>query len=172
MRTGVGPQDYPDESAPDGPAGSAFTTVRELARQSAQDARTAGVFLLVVLVGLTGELSGGVSFHGAGLARLPLLAAVLASFAVSVTLVVRSRAALLRALGELRSRIGAPVDPAAPWTLSTLDAPITAAVLDRELRRLVGATHRCCALAAQAQAWAGTTGLLFAFWTLAWMAGR
>ncbi|HEY7483475.1 MAG TPA: hypothetical protein VH912_03350 [Streptosporangiaceae bacterium] len=165
MRTGA--HDYSGEAA-----GSAFTTVSDLARQSAQDARTAGVFLVIVLVGVTSELATGVSFHGTGLVRLPLLASVLASFAVSVTLVARSRVALLRALGELRSRIGAPVDPSAPWTPSTLDAPITAAVLDRELRRLTGAAHRCCALAAKAQAWAATTGLLFAFWTLAWVIGH
>jgi hypothetical protein len=165
MRTVTGgqPQDLDDGRA-------ALATASELAHTSAQDARIAEVFLLVVLVGVMGQLADGRSlFSGEGLVRLPLLMAVIVSFAVAVTQVVRSRVTLLRALGEVRTRIGAPLDPSAPWTRHADRDALTPEVLDRELRRLVANAHRCCELAGQAQAWAGITGLMFVFWTLAWI---
>jgi hypothetical protein len=165
MRTGSGGQPNRED-----PGLAALETARELVRESAQDARTAGVFLLVVLVGVMGQLADGRALvSGPGLVRLPLLLAVIGSFGIAVAQMIRSRVTLLRALAEVRGRIGAPLDPSVRWTPYASRTPLTSEVLDRELRQLVSTAHRCCELAGQAQAWAGVTGLLFVFWTLAWI---
>jgi hypothetical protein len=141
---------------------------RELAGESGQDARTAGVFLLVVLVGVVGQLAeGGAPLHGTAIFRLPLLAAVAGSFAMSLTLLIRSRVALVRGLDEVRRGVGAPLEPFVPWLPYASQRPLSAVTFERELRLLVSTAGRCYMLAGQAEAWAATTGLLFVFWTLA-----
>jgi hypothetical protein len=157
-----------DESNSDQPGAESLAAAGELARMSAQDALTAGVYLLVVLVGVLSQLAGG----GTAIARLALLVPVAACFAVSVALVVRSRIMLARALGELRRRSGAPLYPFPPWTPYASGVPLTSAAFEHELRQVVSAAGRCCALAGQATAWAAATGLLFVFWTLIGLPGR
>jgi hypothetical protein len=144
------------------PGVESLVAAGELARMSAQDALTAGVYLLVVLVGVMSQLIGG----RAEIVRLALLVPVIACFVVSLVLVIRSRVMLARALGELRRRTGAPLYPFTPWTSYASGAPLTSVAFERELRQLVSAAGRCCALAGQAEAWAAATGLLFVFWTL------
>jgi hypothetical protein len=157
-----------DEPNGDEPGAAALAAAGELARMSAQDALTAGVYLLVVLVGVMSQLAGG----GTAVVRLALLVPVAACFAVSAGLVVRSRIMLVRALGELRRRTGAPLYPFTPWTPYASGAPLTSAAFEHELRQVVSAAGRCCALAGQATAWAAATGLLFVFWTLIGIPGR
>jgi hypothetical protein len=129
---------------------------------SAQDALTAGVYLLVVLVGVMSQLVGG----GTAIVRLALLVPLAACFAVSLALVVQSRLMLARALAGLRRGTAAPLHPFTPWTPYASSVPLGSAAFEHELRQLVSAAGRCCALAGQAAAWAGATGLLFVFWTL------
>lgn len=143
-------------------AEESLAAAAELARMSAQDALTAGVFLLVVLVGVMSQLIGGRT----PVLRLALLVPVAVCFAVSLALVIHCRLTLVRALAELRRRTGAPLYPFPPWTPYASAVPLTSAAFERELRQLVSAAGRCCAIAGQAEAWAATTGLLFVFWTL------
>jgi hypothetical protein len=143
------------------PGVESLAAAGELARMSAQDALTAGVYLLVVLVGVMSQLIGG-----AAIVRLAQLMPVAACFAVSLALVIRSRLTLARALGELRRGTAAPVYPFTPWTPYASTVPLISAAFEHELRQLVSAAGRCCALAGQAEAWAAATGLLFVFWTL------
>ncbi|HEU5161102.1 MAG TPA: hypothetical protein VFU43_29160 [Streptosporangiaceae bacterium] len=150
-----------------------LATAGELVRMSAQDALTAGVYLLVVLVGVLGQLSGlGALGAGTALVRLLVLAGVTACFAVSLTLVIRSRVTLARALGELRRLTGAPYYPFTPWSTRASAERLTSAAFERELRQLMSAAGRCSALAGQATAWAAATGLLFVCWTLIGIRGR
>jgi hypothetical protein len=151
-----------DESNTKEPGAESLAAAAELARMSAQDGLIAGVYLLVVLIGVMSQLVGG----GTAIVRLALLVPVIACFSVTLGLVIRSRLTLARALGELRRRTGAPLHPFTPWTSYASGAPLSLAAFERELRQVVSAARRCCALAGQAEAWAAATGLLFVFWTL------
>lgn len=153
------PRDEPRNSEP---GVESLAAAGELVRMSAQDALTAGVYLLVVLVGVMSQLLGG----GTAIMRLVLLLPLGASFGVSLALVIRSRVTLSRALSELRRRTGAPLHPFTPWTPYASTVRLTPAAFEHELRQLVSAATRCCALAVQAESWAAATGLLFVFWTL------
>jgi hypothetical protein len=162
-----------------GAGAGSLSAATELVRESAQYDRTAGVFLLVVLVGVVGRLAAGGAAvpwaargHGTALLGLSLLAAMAGAGAISATQLVRSRITFVRALGEMRRGTGAPLDPFTPWAPYGSRLPLSPAVLERELRRLLSTADRCCALAWQAEAWAAAAGLLFAFWMLASVGAR
>lgn len=138
-----------------------------LVRLCGQDAAIAAMLLALVLVGTATRLAAGPP----GVTALALLPVLAGSFAISAAFAVRSRRTLLSVLGEVRGRTGAPLDPAVPWRTFASAAALDEAVLDRELRRLLSAAHRCGELSWQALAWAVTSAVLFLFWTLAAAAG-
>jgi hypothetical protein len=158
------------------PGAETLAEARELARVSAQDALTACVYLLMVMVGVVSLLTGGGTARPrpliVSLVLLALSAAMAGCFAIALTLVIRSRRMFARALAETRRTIGAPLHPSPPWTPHASTLPLAPAVFEGELRRLLSAASRCCTLAGQAVAWAAWTGLLFVCWTLFWIGVR
>lgn len=134
-----------------------------LVRLSGQDAAIAAVFLALVLVGTVTRLAAGLP----GVAAMALLPVVAGAFAVSAAYAVRSRLTLVSALGEVRGRTGAPLDPGVPWTPFASSAALDERVRDAQLRRLLSAAHRCGELSWLAVSWAVATSALFLFWTLA-----
>jgi hypothetical protein len=165
MRTTTGSL---SQGSDEDPVAAVLATAGELAHRSASDGLVAIVILLGVVVSAVTQVneSGGLP-HGNAAIRLLLLPFVVVCFGTSVTLVAHSRRTLVRALGEARMRIGAPLDPAVPWVPASFRTPLTSTVLDVELRKLIGAAHRCCDLSYRALWWATMTLLLFVFWTLA-----
>ncbi|MEU6036539.1 hypothetical protein ABZ801_14125 [Actinomadura sp. NPDC047616] len=156
---------------PGGPANEAVRAdhllgaAEGLLRTCGQDAAVAAAVLVLVLVGVLTQLA-----HGGGrLGVLPLvlLAPVAVTFTMSAGLAVRSRLTVVAALGEIRGRTGAPLDPGVPWTPFALGTALDGRVLDEELRRLLAAAHRCCELAWQAVVWGVATAVLCVCWTLA-----
>ncbi|GLZ13905.1 hypothetical protein Acsp04_41400 [Actinomadura sp. NBRC 104425] len=142
-----------------------FRAAEGLLRTCGQDAAVAAAVLAVVLLGVLAQVA-----HGGGrLGVLPLalLVPVAVTFAVSAGLAVRSRLMVVAALGEIRGRTGAPLDPGVPWTPFALGTALDGRVLDEQLRRLLAAAHRCCELAWQAVVWAVATAVLYVCWTLA-----
>ncbi|MBE1536506.1 hypothetical protein [Actinomadura algeriensis] len=138
-----------------------------LVRLCGQDAAIAAVLLALVLIGTGTRLAAGPP----GLAALALLPVLAGVFATSAVFAVRSRLTLVSVLGEVRGRLGAPLDPGVPWTTFASAAALDGAVRDRELRRLLSAAHRCGELSWRALAWAVTAAVLFLFWSLAAAAG-
>jgi hypothetical protein len=156
------------ERSDEDPVAGALAIASELTSRSASDGLVAVVILLGVVVSAMSQLDGtGGLLRGNAPVRLLLLPVVIACFGTSATLVALSRRTLVRALGETRMRVGAPLDPAVPWTPNSSRTPLSGEVLDTELRKLVGAAHRCCELAFRALWWATLTLIWFVFWTLA-----
>ncbi|WP_030167428.1 hypothetical protein [Spirillospora albida] len=134
-----------------------------LVRLCGQDAAIAAMLLALVLVGTCTRLAAGAP----GVLALALLPVPAGSAAISAGYAVRSRRTLIRALCDVRSRTGAPLDPSVPWTPFASAAALDERVRDAELRRLLAAAHRCGALAWLALAWAVASAVLFLFWALA-----
>ncbi|WP_395106381.1 hypothetical protein [Actinomadura sp. SCN-SB] len=154
-----GPDRGPGTGAPEDLLGHACA----LLRLCGQDAAIAAVLLFLVAMGTVTQLAyaGWPSL----LAQLPLVA-VTGAFATSASLAVRSRRTLVSALGSVRAATGAPLDPSVPWTPIGLAASLDTGLRDAELRRLLGAAHRCADLAWQAVVWGVVTAVLFALWSL------
>ncbi|SEG64673.1 hypothetical protein SAMN04489712_10845 [Thermomonospora echinospora] len=145
----------PAEGPQDSPA--------ELLRAGGQDAAIAGVILTLVLVAVMARLLAG---PGMGPLGVPVLLGMTGTFLTSATFAVRTRLTLLRALGEVRARIGAPLDPGVPWLPTGSHAAIGEQEMRRELRRLVGAAYRCHDLSLNALVWALATIPLLVVWLL------
>jgi hypothetical protein len=135
-----------------------------LLRVCGQDAAVAAALLVLVAVGVVTQLTG-LGRPGAIATVLP--APVALAFATSAGFAIRSRRTLVGALGAVRGRTGAPLDPNVPWKPFGLGGALDERVRDEELRRLLAAAHRCCELAWQAVVWGVVTSVLFVFWTLA-----
>ena len=135
-----------------------------LLRLCGRDAVVAAVLLALVATGTVVRLAyAGLQ----GPLLLPPLAAVAAASVVSAGLTARCRWTLVSALGSVRAATGAPLDPAAPWTPVGLHTALDPQVRDAELRRLLGAAHRCCESAWHAVLWASAAGALFVLWSMA-----
>lgn len=148
--------------------GEVLSGVSALMRESGREAVVAVVILLAVLMGVVGLLPGGMGFPVVGPV---LLLSMSVTFATSAALACRSRQTMVRALAELRMRIGAPVDPQAPWTSLGAEPPPGEDALWREVRRLIGAAWLCAELAWRAVVWALVTGVIFIFWSIARLGG-
>lgn len=147
------------------PAGTALAGASRLLRDSGRDALMVGAILLMITVGVITRLAGGAELD---LLRALLLAGTAVPAVVAAVLVVRSRQTLLRALGEVRVRLGAPIDPRAPWTprdWEELPIPDEETVR-RETRRVLGAAYRCYDLTWSALPWALAAVAAFLVWTL------
>jgi hypothetical protein len=134
-----------------------------LLRLSGQDAMIAAVLLTLVAAGTITQLAH--AGWPALFAQLPLVP-LAGSFAMSAGLVVRTRRTLVTALGSVRAATGAPLDPSVPWTPFGLATALDPGVRDTELRRLLGAAHRCAELAWQAVVWGVVTAVLFVLWAV------
>jgi hypothetical protein len=134
-----------------------------LLRLCGQDAAIAAVLLALVAAGTVAQLAyaGWPGF----VAQVPLVA-LAGSFALSAGLVARSRRTLLAALGTVRMTTGAPVDPGVPWTPFGLAADLDPGLRDVELRRLLGAAHRCAEQAWQSVVWGVVTAVMFILWSV------
>jgi hypothetical protein len=154
-----GPEGGPGTETPEHLLGHAYA----LLRLCGQDAAIAAVLLFLVAAGTVTQLA----YAGwpVLIAQLPLV--VLAgAFTMSAGLAVRSRRTLVSALGTLRAATGAPLDPGVPWTPFGLTIALDPGVRDIELRRLLGAAHRCAELAWQAVVWGVVTAVLFVLWSM------
>nr|BFE36487.1 hypothetical protein GCM10010200_087380 [Actinomadura rugatobispora] len=160
-RSGVSRHDLRTGPAPESPE-ELLAHACALLRLCGQDAALAAVLLVLVAAGTVTRLAYA-GWPGP-VALLPLLA-VAASFGISAVLAVGSRRTLVAALGSVRAATGAPLDPAVPWTPAGLRPALDPRVRDAELRRLLGAAHRCCGLAWQAVLWAAAAGVLFVLWS-------
>lgn len=135
-----------------------------LLRESGRHGAVVAVILLVLSVAMASRLADGGPHGAVGLA---LLVAAGGLGLLSAGFVACSRRTLLGALARVRSRTGAPLDPGVPWTPSGAHTPLDVEIVVGELRRLLGAAHRCCALTSRAEKLAVAAGLLFVLWTLA-----
>ncbi|HEX2314432.1 MAG TPA: hypothetical protein VHJ17_11885 [Thermomonospora sp.] len=150
------PRPAAGEPRPESPA--------DLLRAGGQDALVAGAVLTVVLAGAVVNLALG---RGTGLPGLLVLPGLAATFTASAVYAVRARLLILRTLGEVRARIGAPLDPGVPWTPAGSHGALDERAVRREIRRLVGAAYRCHGLSLNALLWAAVTVVLFVVWLLA-----
>jgi hypothetical protein len=144
-------------------AGEPQEPLAELLRAGGQDAAIAGVILTMVLATVMARLLAGPGMDPLG---VPVLLGMTGTFLTSATFAVRTRLTILRTLGEVRARIGAPLDPGVPWLPAGSHAAIGERELHRELRRLVGAARRCHDLSLNALVWALVTIPLLAIWLL------
>ncbi|MBA9006199.1 hypothetical protein [Thermomonospora cellulosilytica] len=134
----------------------------DLLRAGGQDAAIAGGILTLVLAGvLVRLLAGPVEPLG-----LPVLLALVATSLTSASYAVRTRLTILRTLGEIRARIGAPLHPGVPWLPTGSDTALPERLLRREVRRLVGAAYRCHDLSLNALLWAFASVVLLVIWLL------
>ncbi|WP_153539585.1 hypothetical protein [Actinomadura macrotermitis] len=150
----------PGPRADDGP-GDLLGHACALVRLCARDAMIAATLLALVVVGVTAQLAAGRT----GVLALVSLTVVGAAFSVAASCVLRARRTLVTALGAVRGRTGAPLDPGVPWTPFALGTALDNGVRDVELRRLLAAAHRCCELSWQAVNWAVITSGLCLLWT-------
>jgi hypothetical protein len=130
----------------------------ELLRQSRLQADLAMIPLVVVATGVVGRMGGPLP----GLLRGVLLAATAVGFLGALYWIVRSRRTVSTALGDLRSRMGAPVQRV-PWKAVGIDRPLGKDVLGRELRSLLGAAYACSRYSESAVAWSVVTLVLYLF---------
>lgn len=130
----------------------------DLLRQSRVQADLALIPLLVVLTGEVTRIGG----PAPGVVRAALMVATGVSFLGALCWVVRARSMVVRALGDLRIRTGAPVQRV-PWTAVGIDRPFEAVALGRELRNLLGAAYGCCRYSEIAVAWSVVTLVLHVF---------
>jgi hypothetical protein len=158
-----GRQDAPGPETPEEILGHACA----LLRLCGQDAAIAAVLLVLVAAGTLAQLAYA-GWPGL-VAQLPLVA-LTGAFTMSAALAVRSRRTLLAALGTVRLATGSPLDPGVPWTPFGLGTALDRDVRDAELRRLLGAAHRCAELAWQAVVWGMVTAALFVLWTVVMVA--
>lgn len=156
------PRPAGEEPGPMTPAGL-LAAAGPLLRTSGQGATAAGVILTLVAFGVIGRFTTGPAVHPLGLV---VFAAMCGSFVTAGALAVRARLTLLRALGEIRVRIGAPLDPGVPWTPAGSYGRLREEVFHRELQRLIGAAYRGHDLSLHALLWALATALLFLVWLL------
>lgn len=134
----------------------------ELLRAGGQEAAIAGGIVTLVLVGVLARLlAGPVEPLG-----LPVLVALVATSSTSASYAVRARLTVLRALGEVRARLGAPLHPGVPWPPVGSDAALPERLLNREFRRLIGAAYRCHDLSSNALAWAFVSVVVLVVWLL------
>jgi hypothetical protein len=140
----------------------------DLLRESGRHAAIAAVILMMLAVGVVNRLVGGGPYGPGGPPVHYVLLAVVSGLVLwSAVFVVWARRTLRDALARVRSRIGAPLDPGVPWTPAGVHASLDGDIVAGELRRLLGAAHRCCDLASRAEELAAAAGVLFLFWTLA-----
>jgi hypothetical protein len=158
------PREQPSPGSPD----QVLAGACDLLRESGRHAAMAAVILMMVAVGVVNRLVGGGPYGPGGRpVHYVLLAVVSGLVLLSSVFVVCARRTLRGALARVRSRTGAPLDPGVPWTPAGAYAPLDGDVVAGELRRLLGAAHRCCDLASRAEKLAVAAGVLFLFWTLA-----
>jgi hypothetical protein len=158
------PRERPSPGSADEMLGGAC----DLLRESGRHAAIAAVILMMLAVGVVNRLVGGGPYGpGGGLVHYVLLAVVSGLVLWSAVFVVCARRTLRSALARVRSRTGAPLDPAVPWTPAGVYTSLDEDIVAGELRRLLGAAHRCCDLASRAEELAVAAGVLFLFWTLA-----
>jgi hypothetical protein len=158
----------PREEPSPGPSDQVLGGACDLLRESGRHAAIAAVILMVVAVGVVNRLVGGGPYGPGGRpVHYVLLAIVSGLVLLSAVFVAYARRTLRGALARVRNRTGAPLDPGVPWTPTGAYAPLDRDIVAGELRRLLGAAHRCCDLASRAEELAVAAGVLFLFWTLA-----
>lgn len=140
-----------------------LTDARWLLRESGQDTAVVGLILTLIAFGVIGRFGAGLTLSPV---RSILLLVLIGGFLIAGSLALRARLTLVRTLGDIRVRVGAPIDPGVPWTPLGTHGEVGEDVLRRELQRLIGAAHRSLNLAVNALVWSLVTALVFLLWLL------
>jgi hypothetical protein len=172
----IGEPPAPARGRPDqGPAGAVITEMANLLRGTRGSLLTDGCLLGGVAIGLA--LEAGLAARAprpglVGIVNLGLLGGIVFCWLVAAFLLARAGRPTLNALGELRCRTGAPLDPRPGWvTLPPVGADPAEWTWNRAYL-LLGAARLARYRTQFADTWTYFTGGCFLVWTMIIVLGR